>query len=58
MERLRYRSTSLVDLMAEMHERDLQAEARMLADARRAAPARTQARRFGLRMFRPRSPRP
>jgi hypothetical protein len=50
MERLRFRSTSLVDLMAELHERDLQAEARMLADARRV-PVRTRARRFGMHLF-------
>jgi len=56
MERLRYRSTSLVDLMAELHERDLQAEARRLANARRA-PVRTRARRFGLRIFGARSQR-
>ena len=49
MERLRYRSTSVVDLMAELRQRDLLAEARRIADARRA-PARTRAHRFGLRI--------
>ncbi len=57
MERLRFRSTSLVDLMAELHERDLQAEVRLLAAARRV-PIRTRARRFGLRLFGRTSQRP
>jgi hypothetical protein len=43
MERLRYRSTSMVDLQAEMHERELLREARTSRDRgpvlrRRAAP--------------------
>ncbi len=51
MERLRYRSTSMIDLMAELRERDLRAEARRLREERRV-PARTRAGRFGLRIFR------
>lgn len=45
MERLRYRSTSLVDLQAEMRQRELQAEA-----DRPRLPRRTERRRtfFGL----------
>ncbi len=50
MERMRYRSTSMVDLMAELHERDLQDQARRLANERRL-PVRTRAGRFGLRIF-------
>ncbi|MGH2418646.1 MAG: hypothetical protein ACRDFY_09965 [Candidatus Limnocylindria bacterium] len=47
MERFRYRSTSLVDLMAELHQRDLLAEASRL-DEQRRAPVRRRALRFGL----------
>ncbi len=50
MERMRYRSTSMVDLMAELHQRDLLDQARRLANERRA-PARSRAGRFGLRIF-------
>lgn len=44
MERLRYRSTSLTDLMVELHQRDLLAEAR-LAHLRRSLHERGRARR-------------
>ena len=50
MERLRYRSTSLVDLMAELHQRDLLDEARRRGEEWRA-PVRRRARPFGLRIF-------
>ena len=50
MERLRYRSTSVIDLMAEIHQRELLAEARRLSVERRL-PARTRAGRIGLRLF-------
>lgn len=53
MERQRFRSTSLIDLMAELHERDLLDEARRLDDARRA-PVRRRAGPFGIRIFGPR----
>jgi hypothetical protein len=50
MERLRFRSTSSVDLMAELHQRDLLDEARRL-DEQRRAPVRRRAGPFGLRFF-------
>ena len=50
MERLRFRSTSAIDLMAELHQVELLAEARRLSDERRL-PARSRARRMGLRLF-------
>ena len=50
MERLRFRSTSAIDLMAELHQRDLLDEARRL-DAQERAPVRRRARPFGLRIF-------
>lgn len=50
MERMRYRSTSALDLMAELHQRDLLAEARRLADERRL-PARSRAGRIALRFI-------
>jgi hypothetical protein len=50
MERLRFRSTSAVDLMAELHQRDLLEEARQVGEQRRA-PSRRRAIRFGLRIF-------
>lgn len=50
MERLHFRSTSLVDIQAELHEREL------LADARRATstrvPRRPRVTRFGLSQLR------
>ena len=48
MERLRFRSTSMIDLMAELHEAELRAEVRRLELAR-GAPVRHRARAFGLR---------
>jgi hypothetical protein len=49
MERLNFRSTSVVDLQAELRERDL------LSDSRRAGPprgpSRPRAMRFGLRQL-------
>lgn len=45
MERLRYRSTSLADLQAELRERDLLAEAER---ARRAPASRQRRTIFGL----------
>ena len=50
MERMRFRSTSAIDLMAELHQRDLLDEARRL-DAQARAPLRRRARPFGLRIF-------
>jgi hypothetical protein len=50
MERMRFRSTSAIDLMAELHQRDLLDEARRL-DAQERAPVRRRARRLGLRIF-------
>lgn len=50
MERLRFRSTSSIDLMAELHQRDLLDEARRLSEQERA-PVRRRARPFGLRIF-------
>jgi hypothetical protein len=50
MERLRFRSTSAVDLMAELHQRDLIEEARLVGERRRA-PSRRRAIPFGLRIF-------
>ena len=50
MERLRFRSTSAIDLMAELHQRDLLDEARRL-DVQESAPVRRRARPFGLRIF-------
>ena len=54
MERLRFRSTSTIDLMAELRQRDLLDEARRL-DAQERAPVRRRARPFGLRIFARRS---
>ncbi len=50
MERLHYRSTSLVDLQAELHQRDL---LRGLTGHRHDAvpPHRERARRFGLTLL-------
>ena len=56
MERLRFRSTSTVDLMAELHQRDLLAEARRLGD-HRGVTTRRRAGRFGLRIFGARRPK-
>jgi hypothetical protein len=50
MERLRYRSTSMIDLLAELHQDELRAEARRLSDERRL-PARPRAGRTGFRLF-------
>ena len=50
MERLRYRSTSALDLMAELHQRELLDEARRVGERRRA-PRRLRAIPFGLRIF-------
>jgi hypothetical protein len=50
MERLRFRSTSAVDLMAELHQRDLLEEARRVGEQQRA-PSRRRAIPFGLRIF-------
>jgi hypothetical protein len=50
MERLRFRSTSSIDLMAELHQRDLLDEALRRGEERRA-PVRRRARPFGLRIF-------
>jgi hypothetical protein len=50
MERLRYRSTSAVDLMAELHQEELLAEARRVGERRRA-PSRWRAMPFGIRLF-------
>jgi hypothetical protein len=50
MERLRFRSTSAVDLMAELHQRDLLDEARRVGQQLRA-PVRRRAGPFGLRIF-------
>jgi hypothetical protein len=47
MERLRFRSTSLVDLLAELRQLELLAEAGR-RDAQRRAPVRRRASRFGL----------
>jgi hypothetical protein len=47
MERLHYRSTSLVDIQAELHERELLAEARVRGRARSPRPP-TRGARFGL----------
>ena len=49
MERLRFRSTSAIDLMAELHQDELLAEARRLSDERRL-PVRTRGG-IGLRLF-------
>ena len=57
MERHRFRSTSLLDLMAELHQRDLLDEARRLGD-HRGVPARRRAGPFGLRIFRQRRRNP
>lgn len=50
MERLRFRSTSAIDLIAELHQDELLAEARRLSDERRL-PVRNRAGRIGLRLF-------
>ena len=50
MERLHFRSTSMVDLQAEMHERDLLREAQA-ADDRAPAPRR-RSTRMGLTLLR------
>ncbi len=50
MERLRFRSTSSIDLMAELHQRDLLDEARRIGQRQRA-PVRRRAGPFGLRLF-------
>ena len=50
MERLRFRSTSSIDLMAELHQRDLLAEASRVGEQRRT-PARRRDGRFGLPIF-------
>ena len=50
MERLRFRSTSSIDLMAELHQRDLLDEALRRGEERRA-PARRRGRPFRLRIF-------
>jgi hypothetical protein len=50
MERLRFRSTSMIDLMAELHQDELLAEARRLSDERRL-PSRPRAGRIGFRLF-------
>lgn len=47
MERTAYRSTSLIDLQAELHERELLRTAH--AGRRRASPRRSRALRAGLR---------
>jgi hypothetical protein len=55
MERLSFRSTSAIDLIAELHQHELLAEARRLSDQRRL-PVRTRPRRIGLRLFGRRAP--
>ena len=50
MERLHFRSTSMVDLQAEMHERELLREARAAHD--RAAAPRRRATPMGLTLLR------
>ena len=50
MERLRFRSTSAVDPMAELHQRDLLDEARRVGQQQRA-PVRRRAGPFGVRIF-------
>ena len=50
MEHLRFRSTSAIDLMAELHQADLLAEARRL-DAERGAPRYRRAVPLGVRLF-------
>ena len=50
MERLRYRSTSAVDLMAELHQDELLADARRIGE-QRLAPSRWRAIPSGLRLF-------
>jgi hypothetical protein len=50
MERLRFRSTSTIDLMAELHQADLLAEARRI-DVERGAPRRRRAVPLGVRLF-------
>jgi hypothetical protein len=51
MERLRFRSTSAIELMAELHQADLHAEARRL-DASRRVPVRHRASSLALRLLR------
>ena len=50
MERLRYRSTSAVDLIAELHQAELLAEARRL-DAQRGTRRHRGAIAVGIRRF-------
>ena len=50
MERLRFRSTSTIDLMAELHQADLLAEARRI-DIERGAPRHRRAVPLGIRLF-------
>lgn len=50
MERFRFRSTSAIDLMAELRQADLHAEARRI-ELGRGAPVRHRARAFGLRLI-------
>jgi hypothetical protein len=50
MERQRFRSTSMIDLMADLHQRDLLDEARRLGDELRV-PKRRRAGPFGLQIF-------
>ena len=50
MERLRYRSTSTIDLMAELHQAELLAEARR-HDAERGAPRHRGAIPLAIRRF-------
>lgn len=50
MERLHYRSTSLIDLQAELHQQDLLREARAAGSAARRH-RRPRAMPFGLRLL-------
>jgi len=49
MERLHFRSTSVVELQAELHERELVSDARRASPLR--GPSRPRAMRFGLRQL-------
>jgi hypothetical protein len=51
VERLRYRSTSALDLLAELRQRDLLEEARRIGEGQRGR-ARSRAGRIGLPWFR------